>query len=68
MGEVMKTSDLPTLIRLKPEHLFMLCEWNSGERLSEARSPTEGDPEIKKKIGCKWCNHSYPGALFVNKK
>ena len=40
-------TDLPTLKSLKPEHLFMLCEWNSGEGPSEASSPTEwgsGDP------------------------
>ena len=42
-------ADLPTLKSLKPEHLFMLCEWNSSEGLSEARPPTEGGPEIKKK-------------------
>ena len=37
-------ADLPTLKSLKPEHLFMLCEWNIGEGPSEeeARSPTEG--------------------------
>ena len=47
-------ADLPTLKRLKPENLFVLCTWNSGEGPSEVRSPPEGDrgstPEIKKKI------------------
>ena len=35
-------ADLPTLESLNPEHLFMLCTWNSGEGPSKARSPTEG--------------------------
>ena len=35
-------ADLPTLKSLKPEHLFMLCEWNSVEGQSEARSLSEG--------------------------
>ena len=28
-------TNLPTLKRVKPEHLFMLCAWNSGEGPSE---------------------------------
>ena len=41
------------------------------EGRSEARSPTEGGPgppDIFKKLDCKWCNQSYSGAVFVDKK
>ena len=46
-------ADLSTLKSLKPELLFMLCEWNTREGPSEARSPMKGGsggppPEIKK--------------------
>ena len=51
-GSFKPGADLPTLKRLRPEHLFMLCEWNSGEGPSEARSPNGGSGvpplEIKK--------------------
>ena len=51
----------------------MLCVRNSGEGPSEASSPMEGGsggppPEIFPKLDCKWCNQSYYGASFVNKK
>ena len=47
-------ADLPTLKSLEPEHLFMLCAWNSGVH-----------PQELKKLDCKWCHQSYSGALFV---
>ena len=51
----------------------MLCTWYSAEDQAKRGPQRKGGPgatpiNLKKKLDGKWCNQSYSGALFVNKK